>query len=57
MLSMEWAWLIPVSSFVAFPVIIALRRASPIVSAFVAILAIFAGFVVFWLRLVRFWSG
>jgi len=46
---MEWAWLIPAISFVAFPVIVALRRAAPIVSALVAIMAILGGFVVFWL--------
>ncbi|MQF69571.1 NADH-quinone oxidoreductase subunit L [SAR202 cluster bacterium AD-804-J14_MRT_500m] len=49
MLSMEWAWLIPTISFLAFPVIISLRRTVPMASALVAILAILAGFVVFWL--------
>ena len=45
---MEWAWLIPALSFIAFPIIIAFGRFLPGKGAFVAILAIAAGFVLFW---------
>ena len=48
MLDMEWAWLIPAFSFAAFPVIVLLRHLIPTGSAFIAILAILGGFVVFW---------
>ena len=45
---MEWAWLIPALSFIAFPLIIAFGRFLPGKGSFVAILAIAAGFVLFW---------
>ena len=45
---MEWAWLIPVFSFAAFPVIVLFGRFLPGKGAYLAILAIAAGFGVFW---------
>ena len=46
--TMEWAWLIPALSFVAFPVIAIFGRYLPGKGSFVAILAIAAGFALFW---------
>ena len=48
---MEWAWLIPVFSFAAAPVIVAFGRYLPSKGAFLAIVAIAAGFGVFWVVL------
>ena len=45
---MEWAWLIPVFSLVAAPIIVAFGRYLPGKGAILAILAIAAGFAVFW---------
>ncbi len=45
---MEWAWLIPVFSFAAAPVIVLLGRYLPGKGSLLAILAIAGGFVVFW---------
>ena len=48
---MEWAWLIPVFSFAAAPIIVLFGRYLPGKGSFLAILAIAAGFVVFWVVL------
>ena len=48
---MEWAWLIPVFSFAAAPVIVVFGRYLPGKGAFLAIVAIAAGFAVFWVVL------
>jgi len=45
---MEWAWLIPVFSFAAAPLIVVFGRYLPGKGAFLAVLAIAAGFAVFW---------
>ncbi|PKB64812.1 MAG: NADH-quinone oxidoreductase subunit L [SAR202 cluster bacterium Io17-Chloro-G2] len=45
---MEWAWLIPVLSFIAAPLIVILGPKLPGKGSFLAILAIAAGFVIFW---------
>ncbi|MBI2872617.1 MAG: NADH-quinone oxidoreductase subunit L [Chloroflexi bacterium] len=45
---MEWAWLIPALSFIAFALIVAFGRWLPGRGAFIAVLAIGAGFVLFW---------
>ena len=45
---MEWAWLIPVFSFAAAPLIVVLGRVLPGSGSFLAILAIAAGFAMFW---------
>ena len=45
---MEWAWLIPVFSFASFGVIVLFGRFLPGKGAYLAILAIAAGFGVFW---------
>ena len=45
---MEWAWLIPVFSFVAAPLIVIFGRYLPGKGSFLSILAIAAGFVLFW---------
>ena len=44
---MEWAWLIPVFSFAAFPIIVVSGKYLPGKGSFLSILAIAAGFVVF----------
>ena len=44
---MEWAWLIPVFSFAAAPLIVVLGRVLPGSGSFLAILAIAAGFALF----------
>ncbi|MBM3926590.1 MAG: hypothetical protein FJ320_11545, partial [SAR202 cluster bacterium] len=49
MADMELAWLIPAFSFVAFFLIVAVGRFLPLKGAWIAILAIAAGFGVFWL--------
>ena len=46
--NMEWAWLIPVLSFIAFPLIAIFGKYLPGKGAFLAIFAIAAGFVLFW---------
>ena len=51
---MEWAWLIPVMSFVAAPLIVIAGPKLPGKGSFVAILAIAAGFVLFWVVLSEF---
>ena len=48
---MEWAWLIPVFSFAAFPIIVVSGKYLPGKGSFLSILAIAAGFVVFWVVL------
>ncbi len=45
---MEWAWLIPVFSFAAAPLIVVFDRYLPGRGAFLAVLAVAAGFAVFW---------
>ncbi len=51
---MEWAWLIPVLSFVAFPIIVLWGKRLPGGGAPLAIAAIGAGFVLFWVALLGF---
>jgi len=51
---MEWAWLIPVVSFAAAPLIVVLGRVLPGKGSFLAILAIAAGFALFWWVLAGF---
>ena len=48
---MEWAWLIPVFSFAVVPIIVIAGNRLPGKGAFLSILAISAGFVVFWVAL------
>ena len=48
MIGMEWAWLIPALSFIAFGLIVFFGRFLPAKGAFIAILAIGAGFALFW---------
>ena len=45
---MEWAWLIPIFSFAAAPIIVVFGRFLPTKGALLSILAIGAGFAVFW---------
>jgi NADH-quinone oxidoreductase subunit L len=54
---MEWAWLIPVFSFAAFPIIVVSGKYLPGKGSFLSILAIAAGFVVFWVVLASFLDG
>ena len=51
---MEWAWLIPVFSFAAAPLIVIFGRYLPGKGSLLAILAITGGFVLFWLVLGSF---
>ena len=51
---MEWAWLIPVLSFIAAPVIVIVGPRLPGKGSFLAILAIAAGFLLFWVVLSGF---
>ena len=51
---MEWAWLIPVFCFVAAPIIVLSGRFLPGKGSSLSILAIGAGFVVFWVVLANF---
>ncbi|PKB78632.1 MAG: NADH-quinone oxidoreductase subunit L [SAR202 cluster bacterium Io17-Chloro-G9] len=51
---MEWAWLIPVISFIAAPLIVIAGPRLPGRGSFLAILAIAAGFVLFWVVLSGF---
>ena len=44
---MEWVWLLPVLSFVAVPVIVVFGKYLPSQGAFLSILAIFGGLIVF----------
>ena len=46
--TMEWAWLIPALCFIAFPIIAIFGRFLPGKGSYLAILAIAAGFVIFW---------
>ena len=46
--TMEWAWLIPALCFIAFPIIAIFGRYLPGKGSYLAILAIAAGFVIFW---------
>ena len=48
---MEWAWLIPVFSFAAFPIIVISGNRLPGKGSWLSVLAIAAGFVVFWVVL------
>ena len=51
---MEWAWLIPIISFAAAPLIVIFGRYLPGKGSFLAILAVAAGFALFWLVLSGF---
>ena len=51
---MQWAWLIPVFSFAAAPIIVVFGQWLPGKGAFLSILAIAGGFVVFWVVLASF---
>lgn len=51
---MEWAWLAPVLSFVAFGLIVTVGRYLPGKGAFLAILAMAAAFALFWFVLIDF---
>ena len=51
---MEWAWLIPVFCFVAAPIIVVFGKFLPGKGSSLSILAIGAGFVVFWVVLASF---
>ena len=53
---MQWAWLIPVFSFAAAPLIVVLGKYLPQKGAFLSILAIGGGFAVFWFVL-NSWLG
>ncbi|MCH8106996.1 MAG: NADH-quinone oxidoreductase subunit L [Chloroflexi bacterium] len=53
-MAMEWAWLIPVFSFAAAPLIVIFGRFLPGKGSILAILAIAAGFIFFWLVLGSF---
>ena len=54
---MEWAWLIPVLSFVAVPLIILFGKYLPGKGSPIAIIAILAGFVIFWFVFADFLSA
>ena len=54
---MELAWLIPVFSFAAAPLIVVLGRLLPGHGSFLAILAIGGGFALFWLVFSGFLSA
>ena len=45
---MEWAWLIPALSFIAFPLVIIFGRWLPLKGALISVAAIAAGFALFW---------
>ena len=51
---MEWAWLIPAISFIAFFLIVLIGRLLPGKGSFIAILAIAGGFGLFWVVLSSF---
>ncbi len=53
-MGMEWAWLIPVFSFAAVPLIVLFGKRLPGKGSPLAILAIAAGFVLFWWVFVSF---
>ncbi len=53
---MEWAWLIPVFSFISAPLIVIFGRSLPSKGAFLSILAIALGFAGFWVVLIS-WMG
>ena len=53
---MEWAWLIPIFSFAAAPILVVFGRFLPTKGALLSILAIGAGFAVFWFVLDS-WMG
>lgn len=48
MLTLEWAWIIPVYSFSAFVIVALFGRYLPMKGAFISIIAILAGFLTFW---------
>ena len=48
---MEWAWLIPIFSFVAAPLIVVFGKFLPGKGSWLSILAIGGGFVMFWVVL------
>ena len=48
----DWAWVIPALSASAFFLVVVLGRLLPLQGAFVSVLAIFLGFVLFWFVLV-----
>ena len=54
---MEWAWLIPVLSFVAVPLIVLFGKYLPGKGSPIAIMAILAGFVIFWFVFAGFLSA
>ncbi len=54
---MEWAWLIPVFSFAVVPLIVLLGKHLPGKGSPLAILAIVAGFGIFWVVLLGFLSA
>ena len=54
---MEWAWLIPVFSFAAAPLIVVFGNQLPGKGAFLSVLAIAGGFAVFWVVLGGFLSA
>jgi NADH-quinone oxidoreductase subunit L len=54
---MEWAWLIPVFSFAAVPLIVLFGKYLPGKGSSLAILAIAGGFAVFWFVLIGFWGA
>ena len=45
---MEWAWLIPIFSFAAAPLIVVFGKFLPGKGSWLSILAIGGGFVMFW---------
>src|SRR5918992_494713 len=51
---MEWAWLIPVFSFIAVPLIVLFGKNLPGKGSFLAILAVAGGFALFWVVLIGF---
>ena len=53
----NWAWAIPALSAAAFFIVLPFRRYLPLQGAFVSILAILLGFVLFWFVLGGFLSG
>jgi hypothetical protein len=48
---MEWAWLIPIFSFAAAPLIVVFGKFLPGKGSWLSILAIGGGFVMFWVVL------
>ena len=48
MLTLEWAWIIPIYSFGAFVIVALFGRYLPMRGAFISIVAVLAGFLTFW---------